>query len=174
MTLMTEDARDKALDAAWKIYAQAQDIINTLGDIGLEVDGANAGRPGSLSGLFGITTKACDIILNLLGVPHEAPWLDQASMVLADLAPHKNSDRLPGQIRTALENIADTALKKSMLPIPDGAKSFEVTLSMSGSVTVYTADENSAMSAANNLDTGTLIRAACWDSPNATDAYENP
>lgn len=85
----------------------------------------------------------------------------------------RESSHFPPRLERALADIADTASKKHIIsrkPAPD-AVPFEVTVAMSGGITVMARCQEEAMAAANAMDTGSLLEKAAWDSASATDAY---
>lgn len=170
MRLIEDATIEKILDAVWRAYQSAQAAIDTLEDIGLSVDGRSK-QDGSMSVLFGAMTNAENAILEIFGTSRA----DEASMVLSGMSKEeRKSPVFPARIRRALEDMADTDFKSRMLPLPEGAVCHEVTVTMTGGISVYAPDAKAAMAAADALDTRDVLRNACWESPSATDAYENP
>lgn len=170
MKLMSETTSEKILDAVWRAYQSAQAAVDILEDVGLAVDGASEDDK-NMSVLFRAMTSAEDAILELFGIERR----DEASMVLSGMSrEERGSEKFPPRIKQALDDMADTDFKNRMLPIPEGAKCHEVTLSMTGGISVYAASPEDATEAAGRLDTEDILMNACWDSPSATDAYRNP
>lgn len=174
MRLYNEDTADQLLNKAWSAYRRVEKIIDCLEDAGLSVDGSSSDEK-PMAGLFGVLTDTGDMILELMGVPAAQPYSDEAHMVLSHRdAKDSDSRTFPQRLRSALSDIADTAYKKSLLPMPDGAKPHEVTVCLTGGLTVYAKDETGARDAADAMPTGTVLQNTAWeDCANVTDAYEN-
>ena len=79
--------------------------------------------------------------------------------------------RMSGRIYFVLYSVRRLAENVSTDTDPS-LQPFEVTLSITGGLTVYGSSEDDAIRRANAMPSDDLIRNGCWDSPGATDAYE--
>ena len=173
MTLYNEETIEKTIAGAWAAYRKAEQLIDFLEDAGLAVDGSSS-EDKPMGKLFGILTDAGSVILAAMGVPDEQPYSDEAYMVLSHRGPKSADGRLPDGIRRALADIADTAYKKSTLPMAENARPHEVTVCLTGGITAYASGTDDAMERVSGMATGDVLRCADWEaSVSATDAYEN-
>lgn len=170
-----EDKTRKIMDDAWQAYCGAQSVIDAMEGIGLSVDGAASDKDGdSVSRLYGAMTAAGNILLRVCGVPRPGTLADEAFMVLAHATPEmRREDRFPERLERALLDLADTAEKKSVQVEP-GLRPYDVTVAMSGGMTVYATGRDEAMSAVRGMPSDRILEAAAWDGPEPTDAYANP
>lgn len=170
-----EDKTRKILDDAWQAYCSAQSAIDAMEGIGLSVDGASSpGSGDSVARLYGAITSAGNILLRICGVPRPGTLADEAFMVLAHATPEmRREDRFPERLERSLLDLADTAEKKSVHMEP-GLRPYEVTVAMSGGITVYATGQYEAMQAVREMPSDRIMEAAAWDCPEPTDAYSNP
>lgn len=175
MTIIDENALNRILNHAWTAYQQSQNAIDTLEAIGLNVDG-NSAKAGTMSVLFGVMTAAENVMLSALGIPDASAYGDEGLAVLSSASSEeRSSENMPDRIKYALMAVAQKCFEKDMPEAQDGDTPHEVTLAMTGSITVMAASVEKAMNIASDMPSGTLIAAACWEDcgPSATDAYEN-
>lgn len=169
--MIHETDKKKILDACWAACCRAQAAIDILENIGLSVDGAAVTYKGNMSTIYGAMSASADAILACMGIQKGTDQSEEASMVIADATDEERaSDAMPARIRSALEDIADTGFKKSMLPNPEGSEPYDVTVSLTGSIVVMAADPDSAIERVNGMSEADVVRHACWISADATDA----
>lgn len=168
MNLIGESSVEKILDAAWRGYQAVSNTISALESIGLSPDG-DAGKPG-MSALFAAQTACEDAMLEIFGIPRATPAAEKAAGALARLASLRGDDGVssaagPGAVRMAmLEILAGSA--------DAGGSPYEVTVSMTGGMTICAGSAEEAMAAAAAMPSDKILRAVCWEYPAATDAYE--
>lgn len=176
MNLIGESSLDKILDAAWRGFQGAAMAVEALESIGLSPDGSAVdknGKPG-MSSLFAAQTACEDAILEIFGIRRDTPGADMAAEALAKLAQLHDglgaaSAAGTGAVRMAMAKLSDGVPDKDQA---SRDKPYEVTVTMTGGMTVYAESEAAAMATVNAMPTDEIMRAACWDCPAATDAYE--
>lgn len=170
MNLIGESSVEKILDAAWRGYQAVSNTISALESIGLSPDG-DAGKPG-MSALFAAQTACEDAMLEIFGIPRATPAADKAAGALSSLASLRSdgggSAAGPGAVRMAMLEI----LAGSADGADAGGSPYEVTVSMTGGMTIYAGSAGEAMAAAAAMPSDKILRAVCWEYPAATDAYE--
>lgn len=168
MHLLNETTVNTIMDACWTAYRAAKRGIDILESIGLSVEGAAKDKARDMSILFEAQTAAENAMFAIAGLQRAANAADKASAILAKEAgandPPSSSGGILFELRRLAENVS-TDTDPSLQP-------FEVTLSITGGLTVYGSSEDDAIRRANAMPSDDLIRNGCWDSPGATDAYE--
>lgn len=170
------DKTKRIQDSAWQAYCAVQAVIDALENIGLTVeDGTMDGRNGEgASALYGATTAAGAAVLETFGIPVHGVQGDEGFMLLAHADKEgRKSKSVPDKIARALRDLADTAEKKE-IRVSEGMRPYEVTVSISGGITVYADSSEHAMAAVNGMGSDEIMEKAAWDGPSATDAYRNP
>lgn len=174
MQLISETAVNAIMDASWTAYRAAKRSIDILESIGLSVEGAAGVKPcdwtNDMSVLFEAQTGSENAMFAVAGIQRATETADKASALLSQEADLKDAASSADVILFKLRCLSDAATADT--EAQPGLKPFEVTLSLAGDITVYGASAEDAMARANAMASDDLIQNGCWDSPNATDAYE--
>lgn len=170
------DKTKRIQDAAWQAYCAVQDVIDALENIGLTVEDGTMENAGyaRASSLYAATTAAGTAVLETFNVPVHGVQGDEGFMILAHVDKEgRKSKSVPDKTTRALMDLADTAEKKG-IHLSKGMRQYEVTVAMTGGISVYAESEDRARGIVDGMATDEIMEKAAWDSPSATDAYPNP
>lgn len=175
--ILSETARDQVIKNAWHAYVSIQKSIDALASIGLELDGGSSDKKTGCQPLYGAMTAAANALFACFGIEPGTVYAEQLDMLLSHHAgsaavadPESMKKSLEKMTSSALE-IADTAEKATLHLAEPGTALYDVTVSMSGGVTVSAKSEAEAMDKANAMGTDEIVQKAAWDYPSATDAH---
>ena len=151
---------------AWKSFYNAEQMIDTLQYIGLDVNGSSD-KGNVMGGLYRVQTAAANQIRTLFHVPDntaDAEFLD--SILKAESGSAENTDGVfPARILGWLK-------ARHAAPSNENGKPYDVTVAMAGTLRVQAASESDAIEQANAMDSATLLMDAIWMSPEATDVCD--
>ena len=151
---------------AWKSFYHAEQMIDTLQYIGLEVNGDND-RKNVMGGLYHVQTAAANQIRALFHIPANSPDAEFLDAVLkSESCSAANSDDVfPARILGWLK-------ARGVTPAGESDKPYDVTVAMAGTLRVHAASESEAMERTNAMDSAAVLMDAIWMSPEATDVCE--
>ncbi len=154
--------RDLATEA-WRSFYHAEQMIDTLQRIGLEVDGSND-KQNVMGGLYQIQTAAANQIRALFHIPANSPDAEFLDTILKSesCAAANESGVFPARILGWLR-------ARSTAPSNENGTPYDVTVAMAGTLRVHAASESKAMEQANAMSDTAVLMDAIWMSPEATD-----
>lgn len=167
--MIAQGGIDRIVKNAWDAYRRVSGAVAALESIGLSVDGSSG--KDDVSGLFGAMTAAGGVLLAAFGIPDGQPWSDEGFEILAGLGPEALKQAvLPMGARVSLDAVAEKAAEQ--MAGGDG-KTYEVTVAMTGGISVRARNRDAALGKVDGMDQDLAVRLAAWDSLTPTDAYEN-
>lgn len=178
--ILSEKTRDAVLMSAWVAYASVYKSIDAMASIGLDLDGGKAPAKTGCQHLYAAMTGSANIIMACCGIPRKTVQAEQLDMFLSQTAGGVDPSD-PESVKSAFSKIMSAAMdmkdtyEKNRMRVPwDGTPGmYEVTVSMSGGITVPASSEKDAMAFVNGMTSEDIVEGGAWDSPAATDAYRS-
>lgn len=177
--ILSEKTHDAVLMSAWLSYASVYKSIDAMASIGLDLDGGKTHTKTGCQHLYAAMTESANIIMACCGIPRKTVQAEQLDMFLSqtaggvDPSDQKSVKDSFDKIMSAAMDMKDTYDKNRMrVPWEGTPGMYEVTVSMTGGITVTASSEKDAMAFVDGMASEDIVEGAAWESPSATDAYQ--